>query len=140
MNKIFVPLLIAIFVTLAAGCQTAGGTKITGTDRDAILAFSEPKTDNLMAGLNAKDYAMFSKDFDQDMQTAMSADQFKALKRDRDAKLGPYISRTVKEVYKRDAYYTVIYNTVFEADPDVVMRVVFQADDPHGISGLWFDK
>lgn len=140
MKKTIVFLLAIFLISVLAACGSIGGTKLSGEEKDAVLAFSESKTDNLMAGMNAKDYAAFSKDFDEGMKTAMSEEQFKILKRDRDAKLGPYISRQVRDVYRRGDYFTVSYNTVFEADDAVVMRVVFQAAEPNGISGLWFDK
>jgi len=140
MTKILVLLPAVCLAGVATGCQTAGGTKLSGAEKDADLAFREAKSDNLMAGLQAGDDAVFSKDFDTDMPTAMSPDQFKILKRDRDARLGPYVSRKVKDVYQRDDFYTVIDETVFEADNAVIMRVVFRAVEPQEVSGLWFDK
>lgn len=37
-----------------------------GEERAAVLAFSEPAMDNLLAGLTANDYAVFSRDFDSE--------------------------------------------------------------------------
>ncbi|MFZ5856328.1 MAG: DUF3887 domain-containing protein [Chloroflexota bacterium] len=113
---------------------------LTGADREAVLAFSESMTDNLLAGLTAGDYAVFSRDFDADMLKAMTSAQFDALKADRDEKVGTYISRTVTDVYQQDDFYVVVYTAKFEKEAEVLVRVVFRLADPHQISGLWFSK
>jgi major membrane immunogen (membrane-anchored lipoprotein) len=138
-KKIYVLMLIVLLASLLAGCGSKT-TTLTGAERDAVLAYSEAQTDNLMAGMNAGDYAMFSKDFDQAMLTAMSQSQFDTLKKDRDAKLGLYISRQVNSVVQNGDFYTVTYDAKFEKDAAVVVRVVFRVAEPHQISGLWFNK
>lgn len=131
--------VIALLLTLLAGCAPKS-TPITGSDMDAVLAFSEAKTDNLLAGMNANDYAAFSKDFDKDMLNAMTQAQFDSLKKDRDAKLGLYISREVNSVVQTGDFYAVIYDAKFEKDDAVTVRVVFRMAEPNEISGLWFNK
>ncbi len=132
-------LLAALLVFLLAGCAPQE-TVLSGDEQDAVLAFSEAKTDNLLAGLNAGDYAMFSADFDQEMLNAMTQAQFDALKLDRDAKLGLYVSREVTSVVQQGDFYAVVYSAAFEKAPDVTVRVVFRIADPHQVSGLWFNK
>jgi hypothetical protein len=138
-KKIHVLALIVILTSLLAGCGSKT-TTLTGAEREAVLAYSEAQTDNLMAGMNANDYAMFSKDFDPDMLNAMPQSQFDALKKDRDTKLGLYVSRQVNSVVQDGDFYAVIYDVKFEKDAAVVMRVVFRVAEPHQISGLWFNK
>ena len=138
-KKLHVLLLAVILVGLLAGCGSKG-TTLTGADRDAVVAFSEAKTDNLLAGMNANDYAVFSEDFDQDMLKAMSQAQFDSLKKDRDAKLGLYVSRQVNSVIQIGDFYAVNYDAKFEKDDAVTVRVVFRVAEPHEISGLWFNK
>jgi hypothetical protein len=139
-NKtIYAFLCLVIALGLLAGCGPQE-TTLAGADRDAVLAYSEAKTDNLLAGMNAKDYATFSKDFDADMLAAMTEAQFATMKADRDAKLGLYLSREVSSVNQTGDFYVVIYNAKFEKEAQVTVRVVFRVADPHSISGLWFDK
>jgi hypothetical protein len=138
-------LLIVLAVLLAGILSSCGGSKetvLSGEERDSVLAYSEAKTDNLMAGLNAGDYAVFSRDFEQDMLNAMPQSGFEKMKKGRDAKLGSYLSRQVNKVTLSESgkFVAVIYNAVFEKDGAVSMRVVFRADDPHQVSGLWFNK
>jgi len=140
-KSISVLFLVALLSSLLAGCasQTPAPT-LTSDDQAAVLEFAEAKTDNLLAGMNAKDYAMFSRDFDQDMLKAMSQAQFDTLKKDRDAKLGLYLSRKVNSVVKQGDFYSVLYDAEFEKDDAVTVRVVFRVAEPHEISGLWFNK
>jgi len=141
MKKTLIFLLAASLACLLAACKSINGTTLTAVDKDAVLVFSEAKTDNLIKGLNDGDYAVFSRDFDEVMLKSMPQGAFEYLKQDRDAKLGRYISRQVEDVVQGyDGFYTVIYDAVFEKDRDVIMRVVFQGEDPHQISGLWFNK
>jgi hypothetical protein len=139
MKKSYVLLLTVLLFSLLVGCGSKE-TKLTGADADTVLAFSEAKTDNLLAGMNANDYAAFSLDFDKDMLAAMPQAQFDTLKKDRDAKLGYYVSRQVNRVVQDGDFYAVIYDAKFEKDAAVTVRVVFRVADPHEISGLWFNK
>ena len=110
-------------------------------DREQVLAFSEPEMDNLLAGWNQDDYAILSKDFDQDVIKSMTRDEFDTLKNKEFTGLGRYHSREVESVVKRsDGSYTVIYYVIFDNDDEVLMRVKFQADEPHKISGLTLNK
>ena len=138
-KKVSILFLVAFIFSLLAGCGSQA-TALTEEDQDAVLAYSEGKTDNLLTGMNANDYAAFSKDFDQDMLDAMSQTQFAELKKDRDAKLGLYLSREVHSVTQTGEFYTVNYDAKFEKDDVVTIRVVFRIAEPHQVSGLWFNK
>lgn len=139
MKKTYRLLLAVLAVGLLAGCGPKEQA-LSGTEREAVLAFSESKTDNLLEGMNANDYQVFSKDFDQDMLDAMTPEQFGSMKMDRDAKLGLYVSRQVDRVVQIGDFYAVIYDAVFEKEDTVSVRVVFRTVEPHAISGLWFSK
>ena len=139
MKKLLMLLLTALVVSFVAGCGSKL-TVLTGDEQDAVLAFSEAKSDTLLAGMNANDYSMFSTDFDQDMLAKMTEAQFATLKQDRDAKLGLYMSRTVKNVVQVGDFYAVNYDAVFEKDGAVPVRLVFCMAEPHQVSGLWFGK
>jgi hypothetical protein len=138
-KKIYFLFLAALLVSLLAGCGPTE-TTLAGAERDAVLAFSESKTDNLLAGMNANDYAAFSRDFGQGMLNAMTQAQFDTMKKDRDAKLGLYVSRQVNKVVQTGDFYVVFYDAKFEKEAAVTVRVVFRIAEPHEVSGLWFNK
>lgn len=139
MKKMIVLLLIVLATGVLAGCGS-NGTVLSGEESEAVLAFSEAKTDNLLAGMNAGDYSVFSQDFDEEMSSAMTEAQFNQMKADRDAKLGLYVSREVVNVTQVGDFYAVNYNAKFEKEDEVGVRVVFRMAEPHEISGLWFSK
>jgi hypothetical protein len=71
----------------------------------------------------------------------MSEEQFEKLKNDEFTGLGRYFSREVQSVVQRsDGFFTVIYYAVFANNNEVLLRVRFQAEEPHQIRGLWFNK
>ena len=137
-------LLLAVFLFSALTIrrlQSPSGSMLSMADQKAILAFSEPKTDNLMKGLNTGDYAVFSKDFSKTMLLALPESNFGEWQKERETKLGWYLRREVQGIVKRsDGTYTVIYQASFQFNDDVLLRVVFRAFPPHQISSFSFDK
>ena len=134
-KKVSILFLVAFLFSLLAGCGSPS-TSLTEEDKDAVLAFSEGKTDNLLTGMNANDYAAFSRDFDQDMLDAMSQTQFDALKKDRDAKLGLYLSREVHSVTQTGEFYTLNYDAKFEKDDAVRQCQTSWANEVHNMSSI----
>jgi hypothetical protein len=135
--------LIIVLTLIALLSLTACGAKektLEGAEQAAVLAFSEGATDNLFAGMTAGDYAIFSRDFDADMQKAMPESIFATWKEDMDSTLGRYLSREVNQVVQAGDFYAVIYRATFEQEEPVTVRVVFRVAEPHSVSGLWFDS
>ncbi len=112
-------------------------TPVTGAERDAVMAYSEAKTDNLLAGLNAADYAQFSRDFDPKMKAAMNESAFIQSRQQVTGKIGNYVSRTVDKVEKVQNFVRVTYKAKYEQEDGVTVMVVFNDDPGHQISGLW---
>ena len=124
---------------ILAGCAS-GAKPLTGADKDAVLAYSEPQTENLFQGYNQKDYAAFSKNFDAAMSKALNEASFTNLENTLMPKIGKYVSRSVSSVATDGKYIQVVYTAKFEQEDGVTVRLVFTPDDPHNITGLWFDS
>jgi hypothetical protein len=142
-KKFLVLLPILCLCSVLSACRHPGpsGTMLSLADQQAILAFSEPEVDNLLEGLKTGDYAVFSKDFSEDMLQAMPGEKFQQWKKERDARLGWYLKREVEGIVKRsDGTYTVIYQAYFAFNDNVLLRVVFEAGPPHRIRSVWFEK
>ena len=139
LTRLFLFVILAGMLIVSSGCGMTANT-LEGAELDAVLAFSEPMTDNLLEGLKHGDYAVFSRDFDDVMLKAIDEKSFADLKDDRESTLGTYISREVFQVTDDGTYYVVFFLAQFEKQADVTMRVVFHVDEPHLISGLWFNK
>ena len=131
--------VVTAFVLIALFGLTACERIVSGIEKDAVLAFSEPTVDDLFAGWTANDYAVFSRDFDTDMQEEIPATGFAALKQDLDNELGNYISRSVDRVTRADEVYVVDYQAKFSHEEPVKITVVFHASD-HSIAFLAFDS
>lgn len=129
---------IAAFVLVALFLLTGCERTVSGSERDTVLAFSEPTVDTLLAGWAAADYAAFSRNFDTAMQEEIPAKGFAALKQDLDDKLGNYVSRSVDRVHRADEFYVVDYQAKFGHAEPVKITVAFHASD-HSIAFLAFD-
>jgi hypothetical protein len=112
---------------------------VSGEEKNAVLAFSEPTVDNLFSGWAVNDYAVFSRDFDADMQEEIPATDFSALKQELENKLGNYISRSVDRVARSDEFYVVDYQANFEQEESVKITVAFHASN-HTIAFLSFNS
>jgi len=128
-----------VLLLSACGGQAKPQT-LSGDARDAVLAYSEDMTDNLLTGLSEGDYAAFSRDFTEQMATSLSEAKFPELTLQIIGKLGAYVSREVQSVEQVDEFITVTYAAKFEQDDPVTVRVVFEAAEPHRVTGLWFDS
>jgi maltoporin len=135
-----------LFITLlfASGALLFGCTifpqNIQGAERDAILAYAEPTTDNVLNGYNSGDYALFSKNFDTVMLQAETEMVFQQTRSQILSKIGKYISRQTPSIVKQNNMVIVFYNARFEQEDGVTVRVVFQPDGEHKLTGLWFDS
>lgn len=133
-------LMIAILLTsaLTACAPAAKPIILTDTQRDDVLAFTEPATDGMLAGLNANDYAAFSKDFDDAMKKSIPETGLANIQKSVTAKIGKYVSREVSQVEEIGQYYRVTYKAKYESDDAVTMLVSFEKADPHKVAGLFF--
>lgn len=113
---------------------TACERVLVGSERDAVLAFSEITTDNLFAGLAANDYVAFSRDLDADMRREIPLAGFAAWKQNVDAGLGTYLDRQIAKVTRADEFYVVTYDARFERADLVKLTVVFHSAEPKQIA------
>lgn len=132
-------------VLLLAGCSLFKAplteTKtLEGDEQQQVLEYAGPKAENIIAGLAAGDYQQFSTDFSDTMKQGMNQAAFDQLLDMFAARLGSYRSHEVSVVLRDEQFTTVAYKMIFEKDDAVVMRVVFDNQDPHQITGLWFDS
>ena len=130
-------LFFALVLSLAA-CSS--GTTLTGEDRDAVLAYSEPLADVVFAAFESGSYADFSANLSDDMKTGMDETAFNNLKAQLDEKVGSYQSREVTSVIEIKEDMVVIYKAVYSNAPEVTVRLVFSTAEPHQLTGLWLDS
>ena len=135
--------LILLLVTTGCALIRAPLTEprvLETPERSAVLDYGQPASENVLAGLAARDYAQFSRDFTDEMKKGMDEAAFNELLSMLDSKLGGYQSSDLVTVLQDDNFSTVVYRLTYEKDNEVSMRVVFDLKEPHLISGIWFDS
>ena len=128
-------LLLIIYVTiLLVGCATP-------TQKVAIpVNFQDtanPMAENLVAGLNKQDYAIFTRDFDEKMLKALPSMAMIELHKILWNQNGNYQSLKNIKVFEEKGYIITIFNLVFEKG-NLDMQLVFTPKPPFKICGLWF--
>jgi hypothetical protein len=139
-NKLFHLITLIVILAILGGCATSPRA-LKGAEREAVLAYAEPKVDNELAALNANDYEAFIKDYDQTMKEASTPEKFANLVTLVSTRSGKYLSREVTAVTAvSDDLILVIYSADFEKEEDVMVKLFFQAGGEHLITGLWLDS
>jgi hypothetical protein len=133
-------IILLVIIAILGGCA-ASPRAIEGAEREAVLAYAEPMTDNELNALNENDYDAFVRDYNEAMLKATTPENFANLVSIISSKLGKYLSREVTAVTAvgEDAVL-VIYTAKFENEEGVTIRLVFQPSGDHLITGLWFDS
>ncbi len=113
--------------------------EITGTERDKVLEYADPMTDNILKGFNEGNHKAYSKDFTEQLKNAMPEKVFMQTRLQIISKLGMYKSRSLYKVLKEGQFIYVLYKGVFEKDKEVKTKMIFQdIAGKHYVNGLWF--
>jgi hypothetical protein len=135
--KLAVSLLLVAVLLFSFGCAAK-------VDVDAVRSYADSMTENLLIGMNNKNYAVFSRDFDETMKKALPEPKFSDLIAQINGKIGSYVpnSKEFERAYKTGNFVNVVYKAKFtEESSPVTVRVVFsEVNGEHKISGIWFDS
>lgn len=134
-TRYFIAVLCLLAVISLSGCERA----LSGHERDNVLAYADAAVEELLAGLKAGDYDLFSRSFDFDQQEETPAASFETLKQELDGELGDYLSRTVEQVTQADEFWVVDYQARFEQAEAVKITVALHAVD-QSIAGFSIDS
>jgi hypothetical protein len=96
-----------------------------------------PMAENLVAGLDKQDYAIFTRDFDEKLVKALPTIAMTELRKLLWDQNGNYQSMEFKQVLEQKGFIVTIFNLVFQKG-NLDMQLVFSAEPPYKISGLWF--
>jgi len=131
----------SLLLLVLAGCMFMPQvTTVEPEEQDEILEISEPIADNLLDGMNANDYAAFSRDFDDKMREALDEDAFQELIQQFSGKIGAYQSRTLDHMERIENLVTVVYKAQFEKEEEVTIRLTLREGEPYQVAGLYFDS
>lgn len=135
MKKVFLLILTVVMITaLFAGCS--GGEP----------SYAGQMTDNIISGLQNRDYTAFSRDMGDTIKSAMTEDNFNALADMLKQKIGDYQNKSfggVSEVEQNGVKYTVVvYTAKYSNEPgDVLITVTFGGEKgAEKVAGLLFNS
>jgi hypothetical protein len=132
---------IVLTVAILSACSTGPkAVVLDGAQKDAVLAFSEPAADNMFAGMNSGDYAVFSRDFNAAMLKGIDEKGFAGLQTSITPKIGKYQTRTVTSVEEVGEFYRLTYRAGFEQDANVKVTLTFDKAAPNQVAGLFFNS
>ncbi|HWQ04970.1 MAG TPA: hypothetical protein VN452_06410 [Longilinea sp.] len=137
-GKLIQVFLIAILLFTITACLP--GKAVKGTAQEAVLNYTEPIADNILNGIEGKDYALFSQDFTDTMKKGIDEASFTQLCDLLSSKVGTYQSRQVSSVRDVDGMLLVIYTAVFSNAKQVVINLSISPDEPHLVTGLYFNS
>jgi Protein of unknown function (DUF3887) len=139
MKRMWITILFFSLLAYSATACTANPSKtLTGAEQDAVVTYTDPIADNLLKGMNERDYASFSRDFNDAMLKAIPESGFPALADSVLGKVGNYVSRQVSSVVETGSAETVIYTAKFEQEDAVTIRLAVEKAEPHKVTGLFF--
>jgi hypothetical protein len=121
-------------IILIAGCS-APTLKVAIPTNFKEVAI--PMAENLVTGLDKQDYAIFTRDFDEKMVKALPKTAMTEIRKLLWDQNGDYQSLNYKQVIEQKGFLVTIFNLVFEKG-NLDMQLIFSADPPYKISGLWF--
>jgi hypothetical protein len=135
--------LIIIVSLLSAIILSACGTQATpvyieeGPDRDAILANTDVIVNDLITGIEIKNYDTFSSHFSDVMLNSIKTADMDKIYTTFD-QLGKSESVELISVQDVGDYYAVRYKVTYEKKV-MIYRIVVDKTDPGVQSGLWFE-
>ena len=134
-------ILVVLFAVLLSACNIAPTPEPVFVEDEAekavILADSDVFIQNVIDGIKDKDFATFSKDFDEAMLKATTTASFNQLAAIYSA-LGAPTSVELKNVQDIGTYFAVRYIVKYP-EKTLTYRLVVDKNDPRKVSGLWFE-
>lgn len=133
---------LILSVLIITGISACGQKPVTAEEQKRCEAI----TDNLIDGIEKRDYAVFSKDFDPNMLEAMKEPDFIALAELFEETIGEYQSRTLTESRRilnaGSVLILLSYQARYNKDPGTVTITVYLAekDDTLRIAGFSYDS
>ncbi len=137
MKRIFLALIL--LTLLLAGCAPSPDSK-KDDDGVAIKTYSDPIAENIVNGIKNRDYATFSKDFDESLKTSIPESSFGDILNLFDTKLGACSTYAITNAgITSHLPYAVYLLQCEKSAKGAYIKLVMDKETPHLLGGLWFD-
>jgi len=112
---LFVLLLLAACSVKSIAPDTSAQVDQREQDARSVAAEAEPIAGTILAGLAAGDYAAYSRDFDENLRNAITAEKFAVLKEKFAKTIGVYEAGKlqVNKIEKHSDFYMIYYFVKF---------------------------
>jgi len=126
---------MSLLMLLAIGWMTV----FSAPSDEQMQKNADPIMDNILSAIKAGNYDDYIKDFDAQMKSAVTKDNFQRTNQVLKASIGIYQSRTFGMVMEKDQYQIIIWKGQFSKQKDVMIKLVLsQINGKWKVSGLWF--
>ncbi|MFH1639053.1 MAG: DUF3887 domain-containing protein [Chloroflexota bacterium] len=111
-----------VFLCLLPGCSAK-----SPVDVNAVRAYADPMTEDVLLALSQGDYGSFCDSFNQKMKDAIPEDIFENLRDMVKEKIGDYTEKEFVQAEKQGQFTVVIYRAGFSLEPDdVIITISFE--------------
>ncbi len=112
---------------------------LTEKEKKEIYPIAKKIVDEMLQAFNEGNYTKFSENFNLQMKNSLGKEKFVEVRNKIISDVGLYVSTKNMQLFKRDNYIGVLYDTEFEKKP-VKVEVYFEKTDmlTFQIAGLWF--
>lgn len=125
-------IVMAGLLTAMAACNAPKAEKV---DVGEVQPYADPAADKIISGINEKDYAKFSGDFDQAMKEAVTEAKFNEIVE----QLGQCESLGITGADRVQGYTRAYYKVKSgKLNREVTFMIVFSASGDRKVSGLFY--
>ncbi len=131
-RKIAVLGLVAGLLFVFAGCTAPDVEKV---NVEEVKVYADPIAEKIFTGINEKNYAKFSEDFDQTMKDAVTDAKFNEIIK----QLGECESKGIIGADKAQGYTRALYKASSSGfSRDLTFTIVFSAEGDKKVSGFFY--
>ena len=124
--------LVAGLLLVFAGCTAPDVEKV---NVDEVKAYADAAAEKIFTGINEKNYAKFSEDFDQTMKNAVTEAKFNEIT----TQLGQCESKGIIGADKTQGYTRAFYKASSSAfSRDLTFTIVFSTTGDKKVSGFFY--
>jgi hypothetical protein len=139
-KKLVLTVLIVLATPILVSCAPRTTTTILPPEDGAAYAAEVDEiVENYITGISENNYAKYTRDMDKDFLEVYGSDE-QQIAEEISSDFGAYLSKTLDHVEGQRLRRTVVYHLVFENEPDVLLKVIFNIFDSKHIIGTYWNS
>lgn len=131
-RKVLLFTVMAVLLAAIAGCNVP---KVEKVNVDEVKVYADPAAEKILSGINEKNYAKFSEDFDQKMKEALSEEKFNEIIE----QLGQCESLGITGADSVQGYTRAFYSVKSSKfSGELTFTIVFSPSSDKKVAGLFY--